>query len=66
MLPLSAAQVADALAAQGIPLAAARAERIARALAPLVEIAVEDAATLPLELEAPAFAGALRRHGAAS
>jgi hypothetical protein len=61
MLPLSAAEVADALAAQGIAIAPGRAERIARALAPLVAGVVEDARALPFDLEAPAFAAALER-----
>ena len=65
MLPLSAAEVADALAAQGIAIAPGRAERIARALAPAVAAVVEDARALPFDLEAPAFIAALDRGAAA-
>jgi hypothetical protein len=63
MLPLTAAEVADALAAQGIASAPGRAERIARAVAPAVAAVVEDARTLPFDLEAPAFSAALARGG---
>ncbi len=61
MTPLTAAAVADALAAQGIAIAPGRAERIARALAPTVEAVAADAASLPFDLEPPAFAAALER-----
>jgi hypothetical protein len=59
MMPLTASAVADALAAQGIDIAPGRAERIARALAPLVAAVVEDTRALDFDLEAPAFAAAL-------
>lgn len=61
MTPLTPAAVADALAAQGIAIAAPRAERIARGLAPGVEALVMEAGTLSLDLEPPGFAAALER-----
>jgi hypothetical protein len=61
MSPLTPAAVADALAAQGIAIAAARAERIARGLAPGVEAVVAAAGALPFDLEPPGFAAALAR-----
>jgi hypothetical protein len=61
-MPLTAAAVADALAAQDIDVAPGRAERIARALAPLIEAVVADARSLPFDPETPTFAAALARH----
>jgi hypothetical protein len=61
MSPITAAAVADALAAQGIAIAPARAERIARGLAPAIEAVIAEARDLPFDTEAAGFAAALER-----
>lgn len=61
MTPLTPVAVAEALAAQGIHIAPGRAERIARAVAPVVEAVLADAQSLDFDLEAPAFVAALAR-----
>jgi|APFre7841882724_1041349.scaffolds.fasta_scaffold00465_14 hypothetical protein len=65
MTPLTPAAVSGALAAQGIEIAPGRAERIARALAPLLAAVVADAQSLAFDLEAPDFAAALARNASA-